>query len=108
MLYVLCIEVLALQIRVDPHVKSFLLPSVKDTCFKIRNYADDTTTFLRDLPSLAALFNVVSLYERGSGAKLNRSKTEAMWVRAFKWREDEFFGTWVKKMKGGMVWYSLG
>ena len=64
MLYVLCIEVLALQITVDPHVKSFLLPSVKDTCFKVHNYADDTTTFLRDLPSLAALFDVVSLYER--------------------------------------------
>lgn len=36
---------------------------------------------------------------------LSRSKTEAMWVCAFKWREDEFFGTWVKKMKVLGVWF---
>lgn len=82
MLYILCIGVFALQITADPRVKGFLLPSVKDTCFKVRNYADDTTTFLRDLPSLAALFDVVFLHERDSGAKLNRSTIEAMWVGA--------------------------
>ena len=106
MLYILCIAVFALQITADPRVKGFLLPSVKDTCFKVRNYADDTTTFLRDLPSLAALFDVFFLHERGSGAKLNRSTIEAMWVGAFKWHQDEPFGlTWVKKMKVLGVWF---
>ena len=42
----------------------------------------------------------MSLYERGSGAKLNRSKSEAMWVGAWKSRDDQPFGlTWVKKKK---------
>ena len=64
-------------------------------------------TFLRDLPSLAALFDVFFLHERGSGAKLNRSTIEAMWVGAFKWHQDEPFGlTWVKKMKVLGVWFA--
>ena len=46
------------------------------------------------------LFEIISLYEKGSGAKLNRSKLEAMWVGAWKSRDDQPFGlTWVKKMK---------
>lgn len=105
LLYVLCIEVLAIQIRVDPHIKCFLLPGAC-SYFKVRNNADDTTTFVRDLPLLSALFDVVSLYERGMGAKLNRSKTEAMWVGAWKSWDDEAFGlTWVNKMKGLGVWF---
>ena len=105
LLYVLCVEVLAIQIRFDPRIRGFLLPGAGSD-FKVRNYADDTTTFVRDLPSLSALFDVVSLYERGTGAKLNRSKTEAMWVGAWKSRDDEPFGlTWVNKMKILGVWF---
>ena len=105
LLYVLCVEVLAIQIRFDSRIRGFLLPGA-GLHFKVRNYADDTTTFIRDLPSLSALFDVVSLYERGSGAKLNRGKTEAMWVGAWKSRDDEPFGlTWVNKMKILGVWF---
>lgn len=43
---------------------------------------------------------MISIYERGSGAKLNRSKTEAMWLGSWKSRVDEPLGlTWVCKMK---------
>ena len=42
----------------------------------------------------------VSVYENGSGAKLNRTKTEAMWLGAWRSRSDEPLGlTWVKKMR---------
>ena len=55
---------------------------------------------MKDFLSLVNLFNVISTYERGTGAKLNRSKTEAMWLGAWKSRVDEPLGlTWVKKMK---------
>ena len=50
--------------------------------------------------SLAALPNVVKIYERGSGAKLNVYKTEAMWLGAWRSRTDQPYGlTWVSKMK---------
>ena len=40
------------------------------------------------------------MYEKGTGAKLNKSKTEAMWLGAWRYRSDEPLGlTWVKKMK---------
>ena len=100
MLYILCVEVLAAKIRNNPEIEGFLLPGARGKYFKVGQYADDTTGFLKDLRSLRVLLDVVSLYEKGSGAKLNRSKSEAMWVGSWKAREDQPFGlTWVKKMK---------
>ena len=66
----------------------------------MRLYADDTTVILKDYFSLVNLFKVISLYEAGCGAKLNKSKTDAMWLGAWKNRTDEPLGlTWVRKMK---------
>ena len=107
LLYVLCVEVLASQIRASPFITGFLLPG-SGTFFRVRQYADDTTTFVKNLPSLVQLFNLVAIYERGSGAKLNRSKTEAMWLGAWRSRVDEPLGlTWVKKMKVLGVWFGV-
>ncbi len=100
MLYILCVEVLACQIRNSPEIEGFLLPGAKGKHFKVGQYADDTTGYLKNFRSLNHLFKVISLYERGSGAKLNRSKSEAMWLGAWKDCVDEPLGlTWVKKMK---------
>ena len=66
----------------------------------MRLYADDTTVLLRNLPSLASLHDCINIYEKGFGAKLNRSKSEAMWLGAWRSRPDEPFGlTWVAKIK---------
>ena len=100
MQYILCVEVLAAKIRSTPAIEGFLLPGARGKCFKVGQYADDITGFLKNLNSLRVLLNTISVYERGSGAKLNRSKSEAMWVGS--WRDcfDQPFGlTWVKKMK---------
>ena len=106
LLYVLCVEVLASQIRASPFIAGFLLPG-SGTYFQVRQYADDTT-FVKNLPSLIQVFNVVTIYERRLGAKLNRSKTEAMWLGAWRSRVDEPLGlTWVKKMKVLGVWFGV-
>ena len=78
MLYVLCVEVLACKIRASQNIEGFLLPDAGGLQFKVCQYADDTTAFVKSVKSLHALFNVISDFERGSGAKLNRSKTEAL------------------------------
>ena len=63
---------------------------------------------MKNIPSLIQLFNVISLYEKGSGAKLNRSKTEAMWLGAWRSHEDQPLGlTWVQKMKILGVWFGI-
>ena len=42
----------------------------------------------------------MTFFEKGTGAKLNRSKTEAMWLGAWQFCKDEPHGfTWVRKMK---------
>ena len=100
LLYVLCVEVLASLIRRSPAIEGFLLPGASGRQARVRLYADDTTVLLRDLPSLASLHDCINIYEKGSGAKLNRSKSEAMWLGAWRSRPDEPFGlTWVTKMK---------
>ena len=100
LLYVLCIEVLANLIRGSPRIKGFLLPGSGGLQAKVRLYADDTTLLLKDSRSLASLFELIDLFEKGTGTKLNKSKTEAMWLGAWKFCNDEPHGlTWVRKMK---------
>ena len=100
MLYVLCVESLACKIRSCSEIEGFLLPGAKGVQYKVGVYADDTTSLVKSVRSLWALFNVIQIYERGSGAKLNVSKTEAMWLGGWRSRTDQPFGlTWVPKMK---------
>ena len=100
MLYVLCVEVLACKIRASPDVRGFLLPGASGLEFRVCQYAGDTTAFVKDERSLHALFNIIADFERGSSAKLNRAKTEALWLGAWKDRPDEPLGlSWVKKTK---------
>ena len=100
LLYVMCVEVLACQIRNSPHIQGFLLPGANGKQFRVRQYADDTTCFVKDLFSLKHLFELISTYEKGSGAKLNLSKTEAMWLGAWRNCVDTPLGlTWVRKLK---------
>ena len=100
MLYILCVECLACKIRSCREIEGFLLPGAKGLQYKVGVYADDTTSLVKSVYSLTALLNVIRIYERGSGARLNVSKTEAMWLGAWRSRTDQPFGlTWVSKIK---------
>ena len=100
LLYVLCVEVLANLICRSPEISGFYLPGAKEQQVRVRLYADDTTCVIKDVRSLTKLFECVHVYDLGSGGKLNRSKTEAMWLGAWMSRADEPLGlTWVRKMK---------
>ena len=99
MLYILCVEVLACKIRACSDIEGFLLPGAQGLQFKVGQYADDTTSFVKDVVSLNNLFREIQLYERVTGAKLNISKTEAMWLGSWKDRVDQPLGLkWVNKM----------
>ena len=55
---------------------------------------------MKESRSLTSFFELIELFEKGHAAKLNRSKTEAMWLGAWKFCDDEPHGlTWVRKMK---------
>ena len=98
LLYVLVSEVLSTQIRDSPEIIGFHLPGAGGLHFKISQYADDATIFVKSERSLSHLLRVVHNYERGSGAKLNTSKSEAMWLG--RWRDygaTPYGLKWVKK-----------
>ena len=71
MLYILYVEVLACKVRSSPDIEGFLLPRASGVHFSLSQYADDITNFVKPIPSLLALFETISLYEKGTGARLN-------------------------------------
>ena len=103
LLDVLCVEVLASLICSSPEIEGFLLPGANGLQARARLYADDIFT----VRSLEVLLDLVDLYEKGTGAKLNSTKTEAMWLGAWGPRSDKPLRlTWVKKIKILGVFFS--
>ena len=100
LLYVLVSEVLSTQIRNCKEIEGFRLPGAGGLQFKVSQYADDATNFLKSERSLFMLLEVVRKYEKGSGAKLNTSKTEAMWLGRWRNNHGTPYGLkWVNKMR---------
>ena len=48
MLYILCVEVLACKIRDSSDIIGFSLPDADGRHFKVGQYADNTTRFVKD------------------------------------------------------------
>ena len=66
---------------------------------KISLYADDTALFLKDSRSLSSLLELIVLFEKGTGAKHNSSKTRATWFGVWKCcSKDPHAPSWVRKM----------
>lgn len=109
LLYVLVSEVLPTQIRKCKEIEGFRLPGGGGLQFKISQYADDATNFVKDERSLHNLLKGVHKYEQGSGAKLNTVKSEAMWLGRWRGNGATPYGLkWVTKMRILGVFYSSG
>ena len=54
----------------------------------INQYADDTTLTVTNDDSIRAIFDIYSLYEQASGAKLNPSKSKGLWLGSWANRSD--------------------
>ena len=109
LLYVLVSEVLSTQIHNCIDIEGFLLPGVGGLQFKISPYADDATCILKSERSLCRVLSVVHRFELGSGAKLNTSKSEAMWLGRWRDRGDSPFGLkWVTNIRILGVFFSSG
>ena len=97
LLFVLAVEPLAHQIRISKSIKGL---ENGDKITKLSLYADDTTAFIRDDLSAASLFDLLDQFGELSGLKINKSKTEGLWLGAWKRRlgKDEPFGiSWPKE-----------
>ena len=95
-LFVLGIEILALAIKKNPKIEGIRVGARE---IKTTQYADDTTVFLKNPESMSVLLDLLEKFERCLGLKINRTKSEAMWLG--KWnsknREDTPFNVkWPK------------
>jgi len=80
LLYVLVPEVLACNIRANPCIIGLTLPGSVSPLPVISQYADDTSVVVTTDDSIKAVFDTYSLFESGSGAKLNQAKSKCLWL----------------------------
>ena len=78
LLFLLCIEPLAVQLRADDCVTGL---NFNGEMIKISSYADDTTLILDgSSTSLKAAYQSITRFEQVSGLTLNAQKSRAMWI----------------------------
>ena len=87
-LYVLTAETMAINIRQNPRIHGIRPPDSQEE-LKLSQYADDTTLLLSDDPSIDEVFRTFNLYERASGAKINKGKCKGLWCGAFAHRNEQ-------------------
>ena len=79
LLYCLVAETLVNLIRNNPNIEGLCLPGSREQS-KISQYADDALLMLLGEFSFQEAFKMISIYQQGSGSKLNLNKTEGMWL----------------------------
>ena len=87
-LYVLTAETMACNIRNNPAIHG-LRPPDSQAEVKLSQFADDTTLLLTDEPSITETLHTFDLYERTSGAKINKSQCKGLWCGSFAQRTDQ-------------------
>ena len=85
LLYVLYAEVLAENIRQDPHITGI---SIHDVTCTVSQYADDTTLFLKNDASIIALHNLLAVFQTATGAIVNPDKCHGLWLGSNRHRLD--------------------
>ena len=98
MLFILAVEILSCAIRSEKLIRGI---QVKGKELKLTQYADDTTTFVKDGASLGKLLELLDLFQQCSGLKINSTKSEAIWLGKnrnnrsklydLKWPQDPIF-----------------
>ena len=88
-LFVIAMELLEQSIRRSKDIKGINIQG--DEVVKLSQYADDTTALLADVQSVSNLFDLLSLFEKCSGLKINQTKSEMLWLGSLRHRKDAIF-----------------
>ena len=95
LLYVLVIEILALQFRRNPDIVGFTVGGEKIVSL---HYADDAVITILQNRCFKEVIKDLADYEKASGAKVNYGKTQGLWVGKWKGRTDTPMQiTWTSK-----------
>ncbi|KAL9965225.1 hypothetical protein ACROYT_G028996 [Oculina patagonica] len=88
-LFVIAMELFAQSIRRSKDIKGINIQGAEEV--KLSQYADDTTTLLADVQSVSNLFDLLLLFEKCSGLKINQTKSEMLWLGSLRHRKDAIF-----------------
>ena len=88
LLYVLVIEVLALQLRVNPNIVGFQVGGEKIIS---SHYSDDAVIKITQNRCFKEVFKELQDYEKASGARINYDKSKGLWLGRWKDRNDDPF-----------------
>ena len=83
LLYVLVIEVLAIQFRLNPNIVGFKVGGEKIVS---THYMDDTTIIITQNRCFKEVIKELEIYEKASEAKVNYTKTKGLWTGSWKGR----------------------
>ena len=91
LLFVLSVEIMALRLRYNNNYKGFRVRvDGKTHSIKISQLADDTTLFFKNKNEISIALNDIEILGSHSGLKMNKSKTEGIWVGKLKHSKDKF------------------
>ena len=88
LLYVLVIEILALQLRANPNIVGFTISNSKVVS---SHYADDAVIKITQNRCFKEVYKDLQDYEKASGSKINYEKTKGLWLGKWKNRTDDPF-----------------
>ena len=83
LLYVLVIEVLAMQLRLNPNVVGFTVGGEKIIS---AHYMDDATIIIKQNRCFKEVIKELKEYEEATGAKVNYGKTKGLWAGSWRGR----------------------
>jgi hypothetical protein len=86
LLYVLCSEVLSINIRKNEDIKGIFYENQEH---KESSFADDMNIVVTTDNSIYKLFELLNKYELATNSKINKDKTEALWLGNWKDRIDK-------------------
>ena len=81
LLYVMCAEVLSLEIKRNENIVGFKYNNQE---YKNSGYADDLSAIVTEKESINELFNTLDNFGKATNAKINVEKTEAIWIGSWK------------------------
>ena len=81
LLYVLVIEVLAIQLRLNPNLVGFSIGGEKIIS---THYLDDATIIIKQNRCFKEVIKELNQYEEASGSKVNYKKTKGLWTGSWK------------------------
>ena len=76
-LFITVVEILAIKIRNNKDIKGIKIGDIE---IKVVQMADDTTSFLKDDNSLKEILVTLEEFRKYAGLKLNKGKSEIMWL----------------------------